>query len=42
MILDREEVYHIGSSIKEAGKKSFEITKIEDKDLIESLLKIVR
>lgn len=42
LILDEMEVYHIGASIKDAGKKSFGITKIEDKDLIESLLKRVR
>lgn len=38
LILDNTEVYHIGASIKDAGKKSFGITKLEDKDLIESLL----
>lgn len=42
LILDNTEVYHIGASIKDAGKKSFGITKIEDKDLIGSLLKRVR
>ena len=35
-----EEVF--GASIKDAGKKSFGITKIEDKDLIQSLLNKVR
>ena len=34
LIIDKTEVYHIGASIKDAGKKSFGITKIEDKDLI--------
>lgn len=42
LILDNTESYHIGASIKDARKKSFGITKIEDKDLIESLLKRVR
>ncbi len=42
LMLDDKEVYHIGASIKDAGKKSFGITKIEDKDLIESLLDKVR
>ncbi len=32
LIIDKTEVYHIGASIKDAGKKSFGITKIEDKD----------
>ena len=42
LIIDKAEVYHIGASIKDAGKKSFGITKIEDKDLINSLLNKVR
>lgn len=37
LILDKTEVYHIGASIKDVGKKSFGITKIEDKDLVMSL-----
>lgn len=42
LIIDKAEVYHIGASIKDAGKKSFGITKIEDKDLIKSLINKVR
>ena len=42
LIIDRVEVYHIGASIKDAGKKSFGITKIEDKDLVKSLINKVR
>lgn len=38
LILDKAEVYHIGASIKDAGKKSFGITKIEEKDLIKNLI----
>ncbi|UUD36071.1 hypothetical protein NPA08_03905 [Mycoplasmopsis citelli] len=38
LILDDADVYHIGASIKDAGKKSFAISKIEEKDLIESLI----
>ena len=41
-IIDRNEVYHIGASIKDAGKKSFGITKLEEHDLIDSLLGNVR
>ena len=37
-IIDRNEVYHIGASIKDAGKKSFGITKLEVEDLTKSLL----
>ena len=42
LILDKSEVYHIGASIKDAGKKSFGMTKIEDKDLVKSLVNKVR
>ena len=42
LIIDKTEVYHIGASIKDAGKKSFGITKIEDKDLIKSLINKAR
>lgn len=42
LIIDKTEVYHIGASIKDAGKKSFGITKIEDKDLIKNLINKVR
>ena len=42
LIIDKTEVYYIGVSIKDVGKKSFGITKIEDKDLIKSLLNKVR
>ncbi|MBS4761911.1 ORF6N domain-containing protein [Carnobacteriaceae bacterium zg-ZUI252] len=42
LILDDTKVYHIGASIKDAGKKSFGITKIEDTDLIQSLVNRVR
>ena len=41
-IIDRNEVYHIGASIKDSGKKSFGITKLEEQDLIDSLLGKVR
>lgn len=42
LVIDKAEVYHIGASIKDAGKKSFGITKIEDKDLIKNLINKVR
>ena len=38
LIIDRKEVYHIGASIKDAGKKSFGITKLEVEELTKSLL----
>ena len=40
--IDKVEVYHIGAFIKDAGKKSFGITKIEDEDLVNSLVNKVR
>lgn len=42
LIIDDVEVYHIGASIKDAGNKSFCITKIEETDLIQSLINKVR
>ena len=42
LILDKSVVYHIGASIKDAGKKNFGITKIEETDLIQSLVNKVR
>lgn len=42
LVIDKVEVYHIGASIKDAGKKSFGITKIEDKELVKSLINKVR
>lgn len=38
LIIDQEEVYHIGASVKDVGKKTFGITKIEDSDLVQSLI----
>ena len=42
LIIDDVEVYHIGASIKDAGKKSFGITKIEENDLVQSLINKLR
>lgn len=39
MILDRRTLYHIGASIKDAGKKAFEISEIEDEKQTEAILK---
>ena len=38
LILDRKVLYHIGASIKDAGKKAFEISLNEDGKLLESLI----
>lgn len=39
LILDEKELYHIGASIKDAGKKAFEISINEDEILLDSILK---
>ena len=38
MILDNKELYHIGASIKDAGKKAFEISLNEDEGILKGLL----
>ncbi len=38
LIIDNKNVYHIGASIKDAGKKTFGITKWEDENIVENLL----
>lgn len=42
LIINKVEVYHIEASIKDADKKSFGITKIEDEDLVNSLVNKMR
>ena len=38
IILDKKILYHSGASFKDLGKKCFAITKIESKELLDSLL----
>ena len=38
LILDHQEAYHIGASLKDAGKKCFAITLLQDEDLLQELL----
>ncbi len=38
IIIDESTCYHIGASIKDAGNKSFAISKIEDKQMIKGIL----
>jgi phage regulator Rha-like protein len=38
IILDQKEMYHIGASIKDAGKKAFEISINEDEKIVNSIL----
>ncbi len=42
IILDEKELYHIGASIKDAGKKAFEISINEDEKLLDAILKRLR
>ena len=39
LIIDDKEAYHIGASLKDAGKKCFGINRIEDNNIIEEILK---
>ena len=40
MIIDEKELYHIGASLKDLGKKCFAISKIEDLEYVEKMSKI--
>lgn len=39
LLIDKKELYHIGASLKDAGKKMFAFSLMQDKDLITNLLK---
>ena len=41
IIIDNQELYHCGASIKDLGKKCFGINKIEDKMYLEEIAKII-
>ena len=38
LVIDRKTVYHIGASLKDAGKKTFAITQIDDDEIVRNLL----
>lgn len=40
IVLDNEEMYHLGASIKDLGKKCFGINKIEDKEIIGKIINL--
>ena len=42
IILDKKDLYHSGASFKDLGNKCFAITKIESKEILESLVKKVK
>jgi len=38
IILDNKEIYHLGASIKDLGKKCFAINKIEDTEIVSNFI----
>ena len=38
MVIDNTEIYHLGASLKDLGKKCFAFSKIEDKEYVKKLL----
>lgn len=41
ILLDNKEMYHLGASIKDLGKKCFAITKVENEEIIDIIKKII-
>lgn len=41
ILLDNKEMYHLGASIKDLGKKCFAISKVENKEIIELIKKVI-
>ena len=42
IIIDNKELYHLGASLKDLGKKVFAISKIEDKEYLNNLIERIR
>ena len=42
IIIDRKTLYHCGASVKDLGKKCFEISKIDENDVLDNLLKKIQ
>ena len=40
IVIDNKELYHVGASLKDLGKKCFAISKIEDKEYVEKISNI--
>ena len=38
IVIDNKEMYHLGASIKDLGKKCFGINRIEDMDIVEKVI----
>ena len=41
IVIDNKELYHVGASLKDLGKKCFAISKIEDREYIEKFSKLM-
>ena len=41
IVIDNKEMYHLGASIKDLGKKCFRINRIEDLDIIEKFINLL-
>ena len=41
LLIDKKELYHIGASLKDLGKKCFAFSRFENKELIANLLKLL-
>ena len=40
IVIDNKEIYHLGASIKDLGKKCFAINRIEDIEIIEKIINL--
>ncbi len=40
IVIDNKEMYHLGASIKDLGKKCFAINRIEDTEIIEKIINL--
>lgn len=40
IVIDNKEMYHLGASIKDLGRKCFGINKIEDLDIVERFINL--
>ena len=41
VLLDSKEMYHLGASIKDLGKKCFAISKVENEEMINLIKKVI-
>ena len=40
LVIDNQELYHIGASLKDLGKKCFGINRIEEEEIIQKILNL--